>query len=111
MLWTPAMVQALMSIAVLAGIGLAVVGQVRWRATKEWESLADARQQRIAELERDVEFLRTRITALEAQVSEVQRSKLDAVAELQNMNISLQRRLERKIAAVAKEAKELGNDG
>jgi hypothetical protein len=101
--WSPAMVQALMSIAVLAGIGLAVVGQVRWRATKEWESLADARQQRISELERDMEFTRARITALEAQLAEVQRVNLNEVTELQRLNLGLQRSLEGRLKAVVKE--------
>src|SRR6266567_1501558 len=79
--WTPVLIQTVMTIAVMVGVGLAVVGQVRWRATQEWSALAEARGQRIETLEADLEHMRAkllkdnelqelRIQALEAQIAE-----------------------------------------
>ncbi len=95
---------ALLNVVVLTAVGLAVWGHVRWRALEEYEKLADARAQRISELEadtlkvkaqheKDISFLNSRIEALEAQV-----------AELQKFNQELQRRLSRREATPKGEA-------
>lgn len=74
--WSPVLVQTVMTIAVLVGVGLAVIGQVRWRAVQEWEALADAREKRNTLLEQEIQMLRTAAIAQEGQVSELQRFNL-----------------------------------
>lgn len=75
--------QALVGLAVLVVTGLAVLGQVRWRATQEWEALAEARLQRIEALEKEVQ-------SLKAQVAEVTQEN-DA---LQRLCARLQRQID-----------------
>jgi len=82
MVWTPLLVQTLMTIAVLVGIGLAVFGQVRWRATQEFEALAEVRAQRIAALEKEIDILRGEA-----------KERAESLATVQRLNFDLQRRL------------------
>jgi hypothetical protein len=101
MTWTPAILQALMSVAVLVGVGLAVLGQVRWRATQEWEALADARQQRIVSLERDLEFLHKQFSDLQGTLIEQQKLSATQIADVQKLNLDLQRQLQKALVAQA----------
>ena len=93
MTWSAATIQAIITISVMVGVGIAVLGQVRWRAVQEWESLADARGLRVDALEKElaalrvshnneIELLTVRIQAMEAQVAEVQRLNIDLQREL-----------------------------
>ena len=83
MVWSPLLIQALTSVAVLFGIGLAVLGQYRWRAVQEWEARAEARAQRITLLEKEIETLR-----IEAK------NHNDQIISLSRLNLDLQRRME-----------------
>ncbi len=97
-MFSPVWIQAVMSIVVLAGVGLAVFGQVRWRANQEWESLASARAERITALEQQTQVQEIRINAQEGLIADVQR-----------LNVELQRKLDRIERAKRKE--EPGHDG
>jgi len=65
--------------------GLAVLGQIRWRAVQEWESLAEARGERLKTLEAEVLGLKAQIDLLHQEL-----------AELRTMNFRLQRDLQRE---------------
>ncbi len=83
---SPVVIQALTSIAVLFGIGLAVLGQYRWRAVQEWEALAEARAQRITLLEKEIEALRTETNGQREQIAALSRLNLDLQRRLQAGN-------------------------
>ncbi len=80
--WSPILVQTLTSLAVLIGVGLAVFGQVRWRGTQEWETLAEAQGKRIELLEKEIGLLRGEIA-----------EKNERLATLGRLNYDLQRQL------------------
>lgn len=83
MLSLPVVIQAIMGIAILIGTAVAVVGQVRWKQVQIWEGLASARLQQVTDLERQLAAMQKRVEGLEVQV-----------AELKDLNLTLQRRLD-----------------
>lgn len=90
--WTPALVQTIMTVAVLVGVGLAVFGQVRWRAVQEYEALAEARLQHIQLKEQEITMLRQKVTAHEGLIAEMQRLNLELQRELDHLKRQYQER-------------------
>lgn len=75
---------ALVGLAIFVVTGLAVLGQVRWRATQEWESLADARLQEIDRLKAEVADLKQKVANLNEENNALQRivSRLQGQVDL-----------------------------